>query len=76
MWALQDYGFRAVISPRFADIFRGNALKNGLLPVVLPADVIESLMAMVEADPAAELTVDLVDRQVRRGSPDGGLRDR
>jgi 3-isopropylmalate/(R)-2-methylmalate dehydratase small subunit len=68
VWALQDAGFRAVLSLRFADIFRGNALKNGLLPVVLPADVIESLMAAVEADPSSELTVDLTERQVRCGS--------
>jgi 3-isopropylmalate/(R)-2-methylmalate dehydratase small subunit len=65
---LQDAGFRAVLSPRFADIFRGNALKNGLLPVVLPADVIESLMTVVEADPSIELVVDLTERQVRCGS--------
>jgi 3-isopropylmalate/(R)-2-methylmalate dehydratase small subunit len=67
VWALQDYGFRAVISPRFADIFRGNALKNGFLPVMLPAETVESLMAAVEADPSAEVTVDLVDRSVRAG---------
>jgi 3-isopropylmalate/(R)-2-methylmalate dehydratase small subunit len=65
VWALQDYGFRAVISPRFADIFRGNALKGGLLPVQLPADVVASLMALVESDPAAEVTVDLDLREVR-----------
>jgi 3-isopropylmalate/(R)-2-methylmalate dehydratase small subunit len=67
VWALQDHGFRTVISVRFADIFRGNALKNGLLPVVLPADVVESLMSSVESDPTTELTVDLVQRQVRGG---------
>ncbi|MEX5632298.1 MULTISPECIES: 3-isopropylmalate dehydratase small subunit [Parafrankia] len=65
VWALQDYGFRAVLSPRFADIFRGNALGNGLLPVVLPADVVEALTAAVEADPATEITVDLEAREVR-----------
>jgi 3-isopropylmalate/(R)-2-methylmalate dehydratase small subunit len=68
VWALQDAGFRAVLSSRFADIFRGNALKNGLLPVVLPADVIESLMSAVEADPSSNLVVDLTERQVRCGS--------
>jgi 3-isopropylmalate/(R)-2-methylmalate dehydratase small subunit len=68
VWALQDHGFRAVISPRFADIFRGNALKNGLLPVVLPAAEVESLMDAVEADPALEITVDLGAREVRAGS--------
>jgi 3-isopropylmalate/(R)-2-methylmalate dehydratase small subunit len=68
VWALQDYGFRAVISPRFADIFRGNSLKGGLLPVQLPAEVVEQLMALVEADPAAEVTVDLDRREVRAGA--------
>ena len=65
VWALQDYGFRAVVSPRFADIFRGNALKGGLLPVQLPADVVTTLMALVEDDPTAEVTVDLEAREVR-----------
>ncbi|KPM57252.1 3-isopropylmalate dehydratase small subunit [Frankia sp. CcI49] len=65
VWALQDYGFRAVLSPRFADIFRGNALGNGLLPVVVPVDVVETLTAAVEADPTTEITVDLVAREVR-----------
>ena len=65
VWALTDFGFRAVISARFADIFRGNSLKGGLLPVQLPADVVESLMALVEADPATEVTVDLDRREVR-----------
>ncbi|SNQ45721.1 3-isopropylmalate dehydratase (small subunit) [Frankia canadensis] len=65
VWALQDYGFRAVISSRFADIFRGNALGNGLLPVTLPAETVEALQAAVEADPTVEITVDLDARQVR-----------
>ena len=63
-WALQDYGFRAVISPRFADIFRGNALKGGLLPVQLPAEIVLSLQDILDADPTAEVTVDLVERVV------------
>jgi 3-isopropylmalate/(R)-2-methylmalate dehydratase small subunit len=67
VWALQNYGFRTVVSPRFADIFRGNALKGGLLPVQLPEDVVDSLMAAVEADPGLEVTVDLVNREVRAG---------
>jgi 3-isopropylmalate/(R)-2-methylmalate dehydratase small subunit len=67
VWALQDHGFRAVIAPRFADIFRGNALKGGLLPVVLPEDVVTSLQDLVEADPATEVTVDLDRREVRAG---------
>ncbi|ARZ67663.1 isopropylmalate isomerase [Streptomyces albireticuli] len=65
VWALQNYGFRAVVSSRFADIFRGNSLKNGLLTVVLPQETIEALWRLTEADPAAEVTVDLVGRQVR-----------
>ena len=66
VWALQDHGFRAVISPRFADIFRGNALKGGLLPVAAPrGDVVVALQDIVEADPTAEITVDLVERTVR-----------
>jgi 3-isopropylmalate/(R)-2-methylmalate dehydratase small subunit len=65
VWALTDFGFKAVISPRFADNFRGNSLKGGLLPVQLPADVVEQLMALVESDPTAEVTVDLDRREVR-----------
>jgi 3-isopropylmalate/(R)-2-methylmalate dehydratase small subunit len=65
VWALQDYGFRAVVSARFADIFRGNALGNGLLPVQLPAETVEALMALAESDPATEVTVDLDAREVR-----------
>ncbi|WP_019549093.1 3-isopropylmalate dehydratase small subunit [Streptomyces sulphureus] len=65
VWALQNYGFKAVISPRFADIFRGNSLKNGLLTVVLPQETVERLWELVEADPATEVTVDLQERVVR-----------
>lgn len=65
VWALQDYGFRAVISPRFGDIFRGNALKGGLLAVSLPADDVEALWKAIEADPSTEITLDLPQRQVR-----------
>ncbi|WP_354642439.1 3-isopropylmalate dehydratase small subunit [Kitasatospora camelliae] len=65
VWALQNYGFQAVISSRFADIFRGNSLKNGLLTVVLPQETVDRLWELVEADPAAEITVDLEAREVR-----------
>jgi 3-isopropylmalate/(R)-2-methylmalate dehydratase small subunit len=65
VWALQDYGFRAVIAPSFGDIFRNNALKGGLLPVALPEDAVESLWRLAEESPGAELTVDLVERRVR-----------
>jgi 3-isopropylmalate/(R)-2-methylmalate dehydratase small subunit len=68
VWALTDYGFRVVIAPRFGDIFRSNATKAGLLPVVLPAAVVDDLQSLAEADPAAEVTVDLDARAVRYGS--------
>jgi 3-isopropylmalate/(R)-2-methylmalate dehydratase small subunit len=71
VWALQDYGFRAVIAPRFGDIFRTNATKAGLLPVVLPEKAVALIQDAAEAEPPAEVTVDLEARQVRvRG---GGL---
>ncbi|MFD4574083.1 3-isopropylmalate dehydratase small subunit [Streptomyces sp. NPDC058417] len=65
VWALQNYGFKTVISSRFADIFRGNSLKNGLLTVVLDQKVVDALWDLVEDDPQAEITVDLRDREVR-----------
>ena len=65
VWALTDFGFRVVISPRFADIFRGNSLKGGLLPVQLPADVVSHLQDLVESDPTTQITVDLEAREVR-----------
>jgi 3-isopropylmalate/(R)-2-methylmalate dehydratase small subunit len=65
VWALTDYGFRAVIAPRFGDIFRTNATKAGLLPVVLPEPVVTALQDAVEADPDTEITVDLTGREVR-----------
>ncbi|MEX2289656.1 MAG: 3-isopropylmalate dehydratase small subunit [Mycobacteriales bacterium] len=64
-WALQDFGFRTVVSPRFGDIFRSNALKTGLVPVQLPSDVVEQLMALVEQDPEVEVVVDLGARELR-----------
>jgi 3-isopropylmalate/(R)-2-methylmalate dehydratase small subunit len=67
VWALQDYGFRAVISPRFGDIFRGNSTKSGLLPVVLDAPDVEYLQQISEVDPTFRITVDLVAREVRTG---------
>jgi len=65
VWALQDYGFRVVLSARFGDIFRGNSLKAGLPTILLPEDVVEQLWEHVENDPAAELTVDLESREIR-----------
>ena len=62
VWAIMDYGFQAVISPRFADIFRNNCTKNGLVPVQVDPAVGEQLLRAVEADPALEITID-VDRR-------------
>ena len=73
VWALQDYGFRVVLSPRFGDIFRGNSLKAGLLTVVVPEDVVVQLWERTEQDPAAELTVDLEARQLRYGGTSVGF---
>ena len=68
VWALQNYGFKAVISSRFADIFRGNSLKGGLLTVILPQADVEAMWAAVEADPSTAITVDLETRTVSYGS--------
>ena len=65
VWALQNYGFKAVIAPRFGDIFRGNSLKAGLLTAVLDEKVVQRLWDDIEDDPTTEVTVDLVERQVR-----------
>jgi 3-isopropylmalate/(R)-2-methylmalate dehydratase small subunit len=65
VWALRDYGFRTVLAPRFGDIFRGNSLKNGLLTVLVDQPVIEQLWTLIESQPDAEITVDLVRREVR-----------
>ena len=59
VWALQQYGFDVVIAPSFSDIFRNNCTKNGLVPVVLDASLVESLWAAIEADPRTEITVDV-----------------
>ncbi|WP_442922594.1 3-isopropylmalate dehydratase small subunit, partial [Microbacterium sp. Leaf351] len=62
VWALRDYGFRVVLSPRFADIFRGNAGKQGLVAGVISEADLESIWAVLDADPGAQLTVDLETR--------------
>ena len=59
VWALMDYGFEVVISPRFGDIFRNNSTKNGLVPVVLDADVVERIHAALDDDPDLEVVVDV-----------------
>jgi 3-isopropylmalate/(R)-2-methylmalate dehydratase small subunit len=65
VWALQNYGFKVVISSRFADIFRGNSLKGGLLTVILPQPEIETLWSAIESNPKTEIEVDLAQREVR-----------
>ncbi len=65
VWALRDYGFRAVVAPRFGDIFAANASKGGLLTVLAPEDAVRALHELVEAEPATEITVDLQAREVR-----------
>lgn len=64
VWALMDHGFRVVISSRFADIFRGNSGKGGLVTAVVDQEVVEQLWTATESDPATAITVDLVDRTV------------
>ena len=64
VWALQNYGFKAVISSRFADIFRGNSLKGGLLTVIIDQSDVEALWAAIEANPATSVRVDLETRTV------------
>jgi len=64
VWALQNYGFKVVISSRFADIFRGNSLKGGLLTVILEPSDVEALWAIVETNPTTQITVDLATRTV------------
>ncbi|MEX1218356.1 MAG: 3-isopropylmalate dehydratase small subunit [Acidimicrobiales bacterium] len=64
VWSIMDYGFKAVIAPRFGDIFRNNSTKNGLVPVVLPADVSERILRAVETDPTVEITIDIATKRV------------
>ena len=68
-WALTQFGFRAIISTSFADIFRGNSLKNSLLPIVVPADVHEALFATVAKNPDARVKIDLAAQKLTL--PDG-----
>jgi 3-isopropylmalate/(R)-2-methylmalate dehydratase small subunit len=68
VWALQNYGFKVVISSRFADIFRGNSLKGGLLTVILPQDQVEEIWGAIESDPRTEIAVDLDTRTVKFGT--------
>ncbi|MCF8549690.1 MAG: 3-isopropylmalate dehydratase small subunit [Pontimonas sp.] len=68
VWALRDYGFGAVISSRFGDIFRSNSGKQGLVTAVVPESVVEALWKEIEAHPGMSVTVDLVAREVRCGA--------
>ena len=64
VWALDDFGFRAVIAPSFADIFYNNSFKNGLLPIALPADVVDDLFVRVAANPGLKISIDLIAQTV------------
>ena len=73
VWALLDYGFRAVISARFGDIFRNNSVQAGLLPVRLPEQTVTALADVAEADPQTLVTVDLAEREVRAAQASGDV---
>ena len=64
VWALDDFGFRAVIAPSFADIFFNNSFKNGLLPIVLDAEIIDSIFKAIEQNPGFELAIDLESQMI------------
>lgn len=76
VWALRDFGFKVVLSPRFADIFRGNAGKQGLLAATISEADLERFWAIMDADPGARMTVDLEARTAAIGDPDGGTEAR
>jgi 3-isopropylmalate/(R)-2-methylmalate dehydratase small subunit len=71
VWALTDYGFQAVVSSRFGDIFRNNATKSGLVPVVIDEETASALLRAVEADPSLEITVDVERRTI--SAPKAGI---
>ncbi len=73
VWALEDYGFKAVVSPRFGDIFRNNATKVGLVPVQVSAETGEKLLRAIEADPTLSITIDLQSRTI--SAPKIGLEE-
>lgn len=72
-WALRDYGFRAVVAPGFADIFRGNLPNSGLVPVQVAPEIAAALIAAATADPATEIVIDVVERSI--GCPAAGVHD-
>jgi 3-isopropylmalate/(R)-2-methylmalate dehydratase small subunit len=73
VWALEDHGFRAVLAPSFADIFRNNCTKVGLLPVTLPTETVRTLLDATTADPSVELTVDLEAQRVTGAGVDAAF---
>ncbi|MEZ5097636.1 MAG: 3-isopropylmalate dehydratase small subunit [Nocardioides sp.] len=75
VWALQNYGFRVVISPRFADIFRGNSGKAGLLAAQVDDKVVQRLWELLESEPGTTITVDLESRTVRAGVGEAAVED-
>lgn len=75
VWALMDYGFRVVISPRFADIFRGNSGKAGLVAAQVDEKVVQRLWALLEEQPGARITVDLEARTIRAGEGETAIED-
>ncbi|MFL6132997.1 MAG: 3-isopropylmalate dehydratase small subunit [Nocardioidaceae bacterium] len=68
VWALMDYGFKVVLSSRFADIFRGNSGKAGLVAAQVTQDVVEQLWKLIEADPTTQIVVDLEERSIQAGA--------
>ncbi len=72
-WALRDYGFRAIVAPGFADIFRGNLPNSGLVPVRVAPEIAAALLAAATADPATEIVIDVVERSI--DCPAAGVRD-
>jgi 3-isopropylmalate/(R)-2-methylmalate dehydratase small subunit len=75
VWALQNYGFRAVVSPRFADIFRGNSGKSGLVAAQVDEKVVQRLWDLLESEPGATVTVDLESRTIRAGEGPDAIED-
>jgi 3-isopropylmalate/(R)-2-methylmalate dehydratase small subunit len=75
VWALQDYGFRVVIAPRFGDIFRGNSGKSGLLTAQVDDKVVLRLWDLLETEPGTTITVDLAERTVRAGDGPDAVED-
>ena len=73
VWALRDYGFDVVLAPKFADIFRGNSGKQGLLTATISEADAEKLWSAIEANPGVEVTVDLVERRATLSSPAGDI---